>query len=462
MHTFLYMLLYYGITPTTFDYNVLMEIPREYFGLVSAFTPFIACLSCFTHNYFTAKHYKASFLVSLGCLVVGSFLYCLAFTLRNVAMLFISRALFGYGGARIIIRKFVTKEIHIDHRTKWSLIDSPAARGVKLNNFDKLTAAEKEAIMDALTGFKIAGMRFSKVNYVVFVLFFFFVIMFFAFLFYFQDTAPKGEEVSQNDKNRQETPAATTSFEVSQIENLHLLPSDNKSPQYSSDDKMKKLNDFKLKLTSVTKYFTDTQTAYIGVVLFVSKAVQECIIVESPSYIIRNYKYNSGLSGLLFFIFTLVTMPASLIPSLLKTKFEDRAMLRLASYLLLAAMVIKSQFTEALYPFWLFVAGSCLVLAISLTVETSSSSILTKVISEKRAKTFMNAGIWGGIIDTLGRATGSSSITIITLFADYAILNCILYPFWLAVFAGLTLGLIGMYSRLDIKTYVKFQQHLQR
>lgn len=50
-HTFVYMLTYYGITPTTYDYNFIMEIPKALFGLVSAFTPFVAAISCFIYNW---------------------------------------------------------------------------------------------------------------------------------------------------------------------------------------------------------------------------------------------------------------------------------------------------------------------------------------------------------------------------------------------------------------------------
>lgn len=177
-----------------------------------------------------------------------------------------------------------------------------------------------------------------------------------------------------------------------------------------------------------TKYFTDKQTYYVCLYFFVIKAIQECIIVESPSYIIKNYEYTSVVSGLICFLFTMFTLPAALAPSFLKKKFEDRAMLKLCSYILLAAIIIKIQFSKSLYPFGLFITGSCVVLSLALSVETCCSSILTKVISEKKAKGFMNAGLLAGLIDTLGRVTGSTSITIITIFIDYKYLNCIPVP----------------------------------
>jgi sugar phosphate permease len=337
-----------------------------------------------------------------------------------------------------------------------TLIDSSEAHSIKLDDFKNFSSEKKEAVMNVLTSFKIGGMRFSKVNYVPMVTCCVFIVMFFVCMFYFQDTPPKTAEELQNEIKQREASASNLRYQISQIDHLQFLPSDKKSAKYASDDKNKKLREFKDKLSSAKKYFTDKQTYYIGIYFFVIKAIQECIIVESPSYIIKNYKYSSALSGLIFFLFTVATLPTALAPSFLKKKFEDRAMLRFFSYMLIASMIIKSQFTEPVYPFGLFVVGSCLVLSLALAVETCCSSILTKVISEKKALSFMNAGLLAGVIDTLGRVTGSTSITIISLFADYSILNCVLYPFWLAVFLAIVAGLTCMYSRLDMKMYVKF------
>lgn len=116
------MLTYYGITPTTYDYNFIMGIPKPLFGLVSAFTPFIAIFSCFIYNWQTEHHFKKSYLISLSCLGTGAFLYTLALTYRSIVILFIGRGLFGYGGARILTRKFFTKYIHIQHRILYSSI----------------------------------------------------------------------------------------------------------------------------------------------------------------------------------------------------------------------------------------------------------------------------------------------------------------------------------------------------
>lgn len=479
-HTFFFMLTYYGLTPTTFECNVLLGIPRQYFGVISAMNPFIAAFSSFVYNYTTKVHYRGSYLISIACLFIGTFLYSLAFTHRQLSILFIGRCFFGYGGGRILTRKFYAREIHPDHRIKWSamlvgftgmsmtlgpglsalletIFDSKAATAMKLDNFDSMNAAEQDAVIETLTGFSVGGMRFSKVNYIPGLMMLIFLIMFFVFLFLFPDTPKKTTEELEAETKTKET-SSEHKYMISVIQHMHLLPHDTQSIKIPVQTRMKRLDNYIAKLKAVTKYFTDKQTYYICLYLFIVKAIQEAIIVESPSYIVKNYGYTSVLSGLIFFLFTFFTLPVALTPLFLKKKFEDRAVLRFSSYLLIGALIIKCQFTEHLYPFGIFIAGTCLLLGFTLTVETCCTSIITKVISEKKAKSFMNAGLLSGLIDTLGRVTGSVSITVISSFADLNILNTILYPFWLLTFASTVICLIWMYSRLDTKMYVRFGQ----
>jgi len=480
-HNFLYMLLYYGITPTTFDYNTYMDIPKNLFGLLSAVTPIVGCCSSFIYNYLTRSGYKFSYLKSLTSLVIGTFLYSLAFTYRSIAMLLIGRSLMGYGAGRILTRKFFSLEIHIEHRIFYSallvgavslsmtlgpgfsalletILDTDFAKEFKFTKWTTMTEAEKEVAIESMTSFKILGMKFCKFNYLSAILMLCFLTLWILYFFFFRDIpkkTPAEIEAAKSQKEREDI-GTRERYVVSEINGLHFLPEDRKSLSYGPDERKKKLDAWKTKLSVAQKYFTDKQTYYVCAFFFVIKAIQECIIVESPSYIVKNYKYTSTLSGLIFFCFTVATLPGSLIPSLLKRKYEDRKMLLWGSIFFSAALIIKIQFTEELYPFWLFLLGSCAVLAISNSVETCCTSIITKVISEKKARSFLNAGLMSAIIDTLGRATGSISITVITSFVEIDILNCILYPFWSVLFFSLLIALIWMYSRLDTRSYLRF------
>lgn len=478
-HTFVYMLTYYGITPTTYDYNFIMKIPKPLFGLVSAMTPFVAAISCFIYNYQTKVHYKVSYLISLGCLAAGTFFYTLALTFRSLPILFLGRCLFGYGGGRILTRKFFSKEIHIQHRIFYSallvgftgmamtfgpglsalletIIDSELAKHTKLKTFSHEPAEKQDEMIEHITGFKILGVKFARVNYVTGVTFILFVILIILFIIFFQDTPKKTAEELEAEKNKKETSHNNNAYQISDIKGMMFLPQDKKSSKYKQDEREQKFENWKSKMQQAQKYFTDAQTYYVCFFFFVIKAIQECIIVETPAYIVNAYNKTSALSGLIFFLFTFFTLPAALTPSLLKKKLEDRKMLTISSILLILALLIKVQYTKDIYPIGLFIAGSCLVLGLALAVETSCSSIITKVISEKKAASFMNAGILAGLIDTLGRVTGSTSITIISFFLEIPQMDWVLYPAWLAVFACIVLCLFFMYGRLDTKSYFRF------
>ena len=134
-------------------------------------TPFVAAISCFIYNHYTKVHYKTSYLISIACLFFGSFLYSLSFTHRNLAVLFIGRCFFGYGGGRILTRKFYTREIHVDYRVKWSAIlvgltgmsmtfgpglsallqtifDPQQAQSIKLDHFSDMPKEEQDVIVE--------------------------------------------------------------------------------------------------------------------------------------------------------------------------------------------------------------------------------------------------------------------------------------------------------------------------
>lgn len=476
-HTFVYMLTYYGITPTTYDYNYIMKIPKSLFGLVSALTPFIAAISCFIYNWQTEVHYKKSYIISLICLMLGAFLYTWALTFRSVYVLFAGRILFGYGGGRILTRKFFSREISISHRVYYSallvgftgvamtfgpglsalletIIDDQLATHTKLKHFKEESADVQDMLVEHITGFKIAGMRFARVNYVTGVTTILFLLLLIYCIIFFEDTPERPK--NKGDGSKHDASGSKLRYQISDIKGMHFLPQDKKSSKYSTNERDLKFDAWKNKMSQAKKYFTDAQTYYVCLFFFVIKAIQECIIVESPAYIVNNYNYSTAISGLIFFLFTFFTLPCALTPSLLKKKFEDRKMLTIGVILLLVVMVIKIQFTKELYPFGLFVAGSCLTLGLALAVETCCSSIITKVISEKKAQSFVNAGLLAGLIDTLGRVTGSTSITVFTTFIDYLYLNCILYPFWFGVLFLVAICLTFMYTRLDTKSYYKF------
>lgn len=474
LHTFTYMLTYYGITPTTYDFNTLLDMKKQYFGLMSAFAPLIAGITTILYNIVLVKkkQYKPSYFVSLVTLLIGAFSYSIAFTWRSFWLNLLGRFCFGAGGARILTRTFMSKEIHIEHRIKYSAflvgltsmsmtfgpglsallettIDSQDAKSIKLTqDFLNYSSEQKQAIVDRMTGFSIGVIKFSRVNYVTLVTFIMFAILIFVYICVFKDPEIKKDLRANSGKK------SVLEKKLSKIEGIQGLSGDSIK---QNEDNMQTVTDFKKKLASAQKYFTDFQTYYVCGYFLLMKAIQEAIMVETPIYIVSNYALGSAVSGLVFFCFTVLTLPLGLTPALLKKKFEDRKMIVIFSLFLIVALLIKIQYTDNLYPLWLFIAGSALVLGFSLSVETCCSSVITKVISEKKANSFWNAGIMGGLIDTFGRVAGSTSITVITAIApSFLTLDEILYPFWLLVFLAMFLWLFWMYNRLDTKVYFRF------
>ena len=74
---------------------------------------------------------------------------------------------------------------------------------------------------------------------------------------------------------------------------------------------------------------------------------------------------------------------------------------KVSSFLLIAAVIIKTQFTKALHRFGISILAPSLVSGFVLSVETCSY-ILAKIASEMMTKSLINAGLLAGLIDTIG------------------------------------------------------------
>ena len=502
VHTFFYMLVYYSLFPTASDYLVVLGIAKSNVGAVTAITPLAAAISCFLYNSMTKEGYYKMYIMSYSCMASGLFLYSLAFTYKSLALLISGRFLVGWGSGRIMTRKFMTMEIAMEHRTLFNamlvgitslamtlgpglsalleiLINKPGATSVSLAKYPTWSEAQQNDTLDLLTGFNVAGMKFSKFNYSAIIVCIIELIMLIIHIVRFDDK-PKAAAQSANRESTEPSNRATTATiqpppsvpdhdavkfsssnkfgsKLSEIKGIEFLGAGANSDQ-ANETSVKTWRD---KLQTAKEYFTDNQTYYMAAYLFIMKAIEEILCLELPGYFVNNYKNTSAVAGLVLFVFTVVTVPCSLLPSFLSRRFQDRNILVVGCCLLICSLLVKIQYTSSLYSYELFIAGSVLSLCSALMVETSSSSLMSKVASEASSKRYFNVGMVAGLVDTIGRATGSSTITIITSVKPYDILDCILYPTWLGIFACFAIFLPFMYRKLIWSSYYSLQNHQQ-
>ncbi|CAI5959533.1 unnamed protein product [Closterium sp. NIES-64] len=119
-NTFLYMVNYYIIVPTSDEYAVLLSAPPALCGIIIGATPLCALVSAFIFSKWSNTSYTQPLLVSTLVLLLGNFAYAAALDFNSVALLLIGRSLTGLGGVRAINRRYIADHVPSSERTSAS------------------------------------------------------------------------------------------------------------------------------------------------------------------------------------------------------------------------------------------------------------------------------------------------------------------------------------------------------
>ena len=126
LHTFLYLLNYYGMAQTSPDYSKALNLSASLSGVLQAVSPAAALFFGFVINCITKTKYKFPYLLCLCMLFVGNFLYFLAISIGKksqtwgLVLLIAGRMIFGSGGSRLMTRKFIAINVPSVYQSKYS------------------------------------------------------------------------------------------------------------------------------------------------------------------------------------------------------------------------------------------------------------------------------------------------------------------------------------------------------
>ncbi|GJP40506.1 hypothetical protein CLOM_g182 [Closterium sp. NIES-68] len=119
-NTFLYMVNYYIIVPTSDEYAILLSAPPALCGIIIGATPLCALVSAFVFSKWSNTSYSQPLVISTLVLLLGNFTYATALDFRSVALLLIGRSLTGLGGVRAINRRYISDHVPSSQRTSAS------------------------------------------------------------------------------------------------------------------------------------------------------------------------------------------------------------------------------------------------------------------------------------------------------------------------------------------------------
>eukprot|EP00271_Cylindrocystis_brebissonii_P004880 TRINITY_DN16802_c0_g1_i1.p1 TRINITY_DN16802_c0_g1~~TRINITY_DN16802_c0_g1_i1.p1 ORF type:complete len:740 (+),score=168.01 TRINITY_DN16802_c0_g1_i1:199-2418(+) len=117
VNTFIYMVNYYIIIPTSDEYAEVLRAPGSLCGVIIGSMPFCAIISALVYSKWSNSSYQQPLYLSTLVLILGNILYAAAFDFDAVWMLLVGRALAGLGGARAINRRYISDHVPTKMRT---------------------------------------------------------------------------------------------------------------------------------------------------------------------------------------------------------------------------------------------------------------------------------------------------------------------------------------------------------
>jgi len=129
VHTFLFIVNNYGLAITSFRYAQALDLDPSLSGVIQAMNPLIAFFFGFLLNYITKfkRYYIPHICVQLLMVVANVLYFCAAGyagknNVTGIVVLVIGRVLLGFGGARLLTRKYISTTVEPWALSKYSAI----------------------------------------------------------------------------------------------------------------------------------------------------------------------------------------------------------------------------------------------------------------------------------------------------------------------------------------------------
>jgi MFS family permease len=120
MNTFLYMVNYYIVVPSSDNYAELLNAPATLCGVIIGSMPLAALVSALVYSWWSNYSYRAPLIWSTLILMAGNLMYAIALYFNSVWLLLIGRFLCGLGGARAINRRYISDHVPMKQLTSAS------------------------------------------------------------------------------------------------------------------------------------------------------------------------------------------------------------------------------------------------------------------------------------------------------------------------------------------------------
>lgn len=444
LNTFLYMVNYYIIVPTSDDYAQSLNMPATLSGIIIGSMPLTATISAFAFSWWSNSSYKAPLIVSTLLLIAGNFMYALALPFNSVWMLLLGRSFEGLGCARAVNRRYIVHEVP---RSKVKFFSAAFVSASALG----MTVGPALASVLNYVDFEILG---APVNYCtapgwILALAWSTYLLFVLILF----KEPKKRTSTGHSFERHEgapsVPSTCTEedFPASNTSEPLLLNVENERTQNELVEQ-KRTSDWSLgSIKEVLKELTMPVQILIGN-YFMLKFVSEMLISEATLVTDYYFGWGSGKVGIFLGGLGLTVLPSSaVVANYISNRYEERSIVFWT--LILTAIGVIGIFcycplipyTEAQY-----ITASCIIFISTNVLEAVDMSLLAKVMSPRLSHGMFNCGFISTEAGTIARAIADGLITLIGKGGMEHLLNYSMLPALVVVVVTGVFTWLGYYS----------------
>lgn len=453
MNTFLYMVNYYIVVPSSDDYAQLLHAPATLCGVIIGSMPLAALLSALVYSWWSNFSYRAPLVVSTLILMVGNLMYALALYFNSIWLLLLGRFLCGLGGARAINRRYIS-----DHVPSKQLTSASAA----FVSASALGMAVGPALAGVLSklDFKIFGAPVNFVTspgWVMGVAWGVYLLLIIAFFKEPQRPMPSGQvSGSASEKNLAGSTEPTltepllSTLSGALPNNLTLtLPGDQVSDveecevddsDYSDDRAVETFGELMKELTMPIKILLW--------IYFMLKYASELLISESSILTTYYFDWSTYQVSIFLSLLGLTVLPISaVVGNCISNIYEDRlVVLWTQIFTGVGVLVILCYGPFLPYNAYQYVTAAVIIFVSTNVLEGVNMSLLSKVMSPRLSRGVFNCGLLSTEAGTLARALADGMITIAGRAGVENVINYTMVPTFFIVVFTTVYTWIGYYS----------------
>lgn len=434
-NTFLYMVNYYIIVPSSDDYAVALNAPSTLCGVIIGCTPLFALMAAWVYSRWSNRSYNVPLVVSTLVLVAGNLLYALALDVNSVWLLLIGRCLSGAGSARAINRRYIADHVPLSRRTADSAaFVSASALGMAAGPF-----------IAGITGsiaFKVGGFHVNYLTSPGWLMSVAWLVYLCALLVLFKEprhvALADGHDTSAGKQAAAEKPDLEKSL-LDHSSGASHRSQDDGSEAYDEDDEVGRV-----KTVTTWRELRKELTVPVLIMLYVYFMVKFAAeVLVSESSVVTKFYFGWTIKQVGWFLALLgaTVLPVSaVVGKYVSSIFEERLVIFWTSAIMGLGVLANMSFRPWLpYSHTQYVGSALVIFVTSNVIEGVNMALLSKVMSPKLASGTYNCGFLSTEAGTFARVVGDGLISAAGLIGSGYLLNVSQLPVLIVTISALFL-----------------------